>query len=408
MPRAIGLGVDIGAVEDQSLFVATEQDTLHERSLRKAIIDANAVPGFNEITLPAGTFQLTLAGEGEEASLTGDLDITDDLKIVGSGPGRTFIDASELGDRAFDVFESVGFTLSDLTLIGGKTSGTGGAIRNHGNLTLNEVHVLRSQAEDGGALHNASDAQAEITHSSFTQNQASNDGGAIFNQGDLNLANATLANNSAAQGGGFSSAGMSNTSLNSVTVAENSASSQAGGVFSELSSTIEISNTLVANNSAPSGPDMAGTFNSQGHNLIGTSAGAGGFLDTDLLDTNAQLMSLNSTESLPYFGLLHTSPAIDAAFGSVEQDATDQIGTPRLLGSSVDIGAVEQSLLKVTSTADSLAAGTLRTAVLHANQLSGKNQVSFDSAIDGEPILLTQGEIIVSDSLEVAGNGPQQ
>ena len=57
-------------------------------SLREAIIAANASAGDDEITLPADTYTLTLAGSGEDGSATGDLDITDTAgKLTVRGQG---------------------------------------------------------------------------------------------------------------------------------------------------------------------------------------------------------------------------------------------------------------------------------------------------------------------------------
>ena len=69
--------VTIGAI-DCSLDVTTTTDG-GSGSLRDAIICANAMPGPNTISLPAGMYSLDLVGGGEEAAAFGDLDITDEL-----------------------------------------------------------------------------------------------------------------------------------------------------------------------------------------------------------------------------------------------------------------------------------------------------------------------------------------
>jgi hypothetical protein len=87
--------------------------------------------GFNTtIILPAGLYTLTLAGRGEDASATGDLDIPPgaSITIVGAGAAATIIDANGL-DRAFDV-RGGSLTLMDVTVRNGDSgSGVGGAIR---------------------------------------------------------------------------------------------------------------------------------------------------------------------------------------------------------------------------------------------------------------------------------------
>src|SRR5947207_834427 len=71
-------------------------------TLRAAIDSANATAGDDIITLPAGTFKLTLTGAGENANATGDLDVTESVTIQGAGQGQTFIDGNGT-DRIFDV-----------------------------------------------------------------------------------------------------------------------------------------------------------------------------------------------------------------------------------------------------------------------------------------------------------------
>src|SRR5438477_2847876 len=53
-------------------------------SLRGAISAANALAGADTILLPVGTYTLTILGNEEQANATGDLDILDDLTIIGS------------------------------------------------------------------------------------------------------------------------------------------------------------------------------------------------------------------------------------------------------------------------------------------------------------------------------------
>lgn len=95
-------------------------------SLREAIIRTNEIPGKDTILLPPGTYQLTIPGPGESLSATGDLNIFDDLDIIGSGSGVTRI----VGDMTDNVFLIYGtppapapyptIQLYDLTISGGK------------------------------------------------------------------------------------------------------------------------------------------------------------------------------------------------------------------------------------------------------------------------------------------------
>ena len=99
-------------------------------SLRQAIINANANAGTDTITfVGSGTYLLTITGAVEDAAATGDLDITEDLIIIGNGTGNTVIDASGFGgtpDRVFDIRGNSTATISGLTIQGGDRQNGGG------------------------------------------------------------------------------------------------------------------------------------------------------------------------------------------------------------------------------------------------------------------------------------------
>ena len=82
----------------------TGKDATGHISLRSAIMAADARGGSNTIKLPGGTYTLTIAGANEDASATGDLDITSNLTIKGSGSNRTIIDGNNL-DRVVEILQ---------------------------------------------------------------------------------------------------------------------------------------------------------------------------------------------------------------------------------------------------------------------------------------------------------------
>ena len=96
--------------------------------MRDAIIAANANAGADIITLPAGTYKLTIAGTDENAAATGDLDITGDLTINGAGAATTIVDGGAL-DRVFDVI-SGNVIFNDMTIRNGsaRSGDDGGGI----------------------------------------------------------------------------------------------------------------------------------------------------------------------------------------------------------------------------------------------------------------------------------------
>ena len=61
-------------------------------TLRAAIQEANFASGADVITLPGGTYTIALTGRDEDQAATGDLDVSDDLTIVGNGAESTIID----------------------------------------------------------------------------------------------------------------------------------------------------------------------------------------------------------------------------------------------------------------------------------------------------------------------------
>ncbi len=203
--------VDIGAFES-GFVVNSFLDTVDENpgdginadangrsTLRAAIMEANARPGEDTIILGPGIFTLTLTGRAEDfrsnlagniasSSETGDLDILDDLNIIGAGTDLTFIDAAQI-DRLFQIFPGVNLKLSNLTLQNGNATSTdvGGAIFNQGTTTLDNVLVINSSAGRGGGIYNGDLGTLTIEDSLFRGNQAVQQGGALYNDGVLTL-----------------------------------------------------------------------------------------------------------------------------------------------------------------------------------------------------------------------------
>ena len=171
-------------------------------SLREAITAANtnaafggcpAGSGADTISLPAGTFQITInPGPDENANAAGDFDLTSALTINGAGAANTIINAAN-GDRIFDIAPltpcNCAITLAGLTIQNGK--------------------AFASNANVGGAIYIGSGATVTINDSTLANNQSQGStGGAIENRGALTLNTVTLQNNTAfALGGAINSVG---------------------------------------------------------------------------------------------------------------------------------------------------------------------------------------------------------
>jgi PKD repeat protein len=206
-------------------------------SLREAVIFANENPGEDKISLPAGTYTLSIPGRGEDTAYTGDLDVTDPsggLIIAGAGPGRTIIDGAGL-DRVFHVLGTE-LVLQGLTVTGGAIDGgveaVGGAIaKPSGYLTLVNCDVVDNTAAAGGGGIYSGAGGLDLRGTLVSGNEvtaATAEGGGIYSSGLLSVETSTIAGNAAPSGGGVANRnGLAEISRS--TVSTNSATELAGG-----------------------------------------------------------------------------------------------------------------------------------------------------------------------------------
>lgn len=230
-------------------------DALGQCTLRAAIMEANATVGASTITLHGGAYALSIAGVGEDAAVTGDLDIRCELTIAGAGAATTVIDGGAL-DRVFHIHPGSNVTLSGLTIRNGTTA-NGAGILNKGSLTLNEVVVSGNQAVTeyacGGGIFN--DHILTLNNSLVTGNQANYGGGGLYLGGSVNL-NATVVSD------------------NVVTRPDGNG----GGLYASIGSRLTIMDSLIRSNTAAFG---AGVFSGgwteiQRSTCVGNTATVGG------------------------------------------------------------------------------------------------------------------------------------
>src|SRR5262249_31102316 len=124
-------------------------------SLRDAVAAANARAGADTIVFDNGlTGTIALTG--------GELDITDDVKINGSGADKLTVSGSNLS-RVFQVEAGETVSISGLTIAGGNAgTGNGGGIDNFGTLTVSDSVFSGNAAGNGGGLTNESGATATV------------------------------------------------------------------------------------------------------------------------------------------------------------------------------------------------------------------------------------------------------
>ncbi|MCA9772276.1 MAG: CSLREA domain-containing protein [Myxococcales bacterium] len=244
-------------------------------SLREAVIAANDDSNPDTIVVPAGTYDLTIAGAGEDAGATGDLDIRGPVTIQGADAASTIVDAGGI-DRVFHVESgSTRVVFADLTIRGGSAAGSGvdrqgggiyafrslvtilnsvvtgntaefraggievslgGGDQGGGDLQLLGSTVSMNTAMatgGGGGILTSGRVTVRVSHSTLSGNTSTNGpgGGASFS-GPLDLAvvASDFTGNSAKNGGGFTSNQAFAVLVRDVTVENNTAANGGGGV----------------------------------------------------------------------------------------------------------------------------------------------------------------------------------
>ena len=361
----------VPAAQAAVLTVTKTADTLDgacnpDCSLREAVVAANANPGTDVIILPSGTYLLTRFGEGEDLAATGDLDITDDLVILGAGVPTTVIDAVEL-DRILHV-HNTSLTLSGVLFQRGTVAGNGGALLNeNGDVELTRVQFISNHTTGdtfGGAIFtDGTTGSLTVIESTFNLNLAGASGGAIAARGtELTLRNATFVVNRANTGFGGALYLYRDlpATINNVTIVSNTAAQAGGGVYSENSAFIgsnapTFSNTIIAGNTGGNAPDCTGSTQSNGYNLIGVGGGCTGFsaAKNDIQGTAATpLIQVTGPSGsfggpTPTVSLPSASQAVNAGnpaapgSGPGACEPVDQRGAARPAGPRCDIGAFE-------------------------------------------------------------------
>lgn len=257
-------------------------DAAGDCTLRAAVMETNALPGPDVITVPAGTYTLSIAGTHEDGGATGDLDILDALSI--SGPAvlngtlepAASVDGAVI-DRVFDIKSSSPVWIDGLAIRGGTISGDfafGGGIYTESsdlrlsnveiieneayfgggiffaagaNGTLEQVDVTGNNAEDGGGVFTVDGSKVIVRSSTISDNIANSSGGGIVNGGsaELEVSLSRFTGNRAAKGGGVANFGT--LTLSDSTVEENIAASGAAGAHVGGGSATITGSSIVAN-----------------------------------------------------------------------------------------------------------------------------------------------------------------
>jgi CSLREA domain-containing protein len=237
----------------------------------------------------------------------------------------------------------LGSTLNNNSVLvgGGAVYGGVSGTVNINNSTLSN-NTSTENGGGGGGVYN--EGLLTITNSTVTENSASNNfntdgGGGIRNSGTANVVNTTITRNSVLRrGGGIYNLSGGTLNLTNSTIIDNSANASNGGGGVYNAGTMTSKSSLIALNTAFFSPDVQGTFNSQGFNLIGQSDGSMGFTaGTDRTGTIASPLDpkldpnglQNNGGPTKTVALLFGSPAIDrgTSAGLTGDLTVDQRGT---------------------------------------------------------------------------------
>ena len=372
--------------EDDGMFTGCNDLVIGDCTLRGAIEKANLSPGSDTIHFgfSVTTIELTLEGPEEDLNQTGDLDVLDQVAIIGNG--TTTIDAGLIGDRVFDVSIDSEHTvlLQDLVIKGGRAPdgdlffNGGGARCLDGTLFLNSVQVRNNgPVRNGGGVY--AECRLVLNFSTIGYNSATNGGGGVhlFAAEMTAPLSAIISNHAGHHGGGLSVGTFSTATLDNMTLSGNTAVNEGSAIqiegtlsldyvtlvadplspvsaLTSLNGTgaIHLTNTLLVGSCEPGLP---GSWSSGGGNLESPGDSCG--LDPSVDQTNvtdAKLLPLgNYGGATPSHMPQADSPAVDDPMGATTScPSYDQrLGPNRPQDGNgdgffaCDIGAIERDIL---------------------------------------------------------------
>ena len=374
-------------------------------TLRATIMEADALSEFSgaaptvTITLGAGTFTLSIAGQDEDGAATGDLDIASNIKIVGAGAGQTTIDAAGL-DRVFHVLPGATLNLSGVTIIGGNVpglepNGSGGGILNEGTLTI------------AGSIISGNSAAGAVGPT-LPGAYNSGNGGGILNADTLTIEGSTISGNSARKGGGITNLiGATLTIANSI-ISDNSTfdANSTGGGIRNAGGTVTIIDSTVSGN----------TVNLSGIGIL--LNGGGGFYNDPFgtLTIIDSRVSDNSTEDTGG-GIFNRGGELTITGSTISDNSSidgggirNATGTMTITNSTV----TGNSALGFEANGGGILTETYGTATttINSTTISGNSAVLYGGGVyashnimSGPPVLITIANSTISDNSARSGGG---
>jgi hypothetical protein len=305
-------------------------------SLRQAVTLSNACSGTQTIRIPAGTYALTLTGANEDNNVRGDLDITQDVNLI--GVDYPALDGNST-DRVLDIKAGATVTLQTLVIQNGLAQ-WGGGITNAGNLIATDVLIQYNYDSIGGSAAGVFTAgTASFSHSAFYANVSFEETAGIQNEGTLRLDNVTITGN---HGYGVMNDPSGTTEIIFSTIADNPGAYELwnNGPVGSFS----ISNSIVSGHTSDG--NCFAPVQSNGFNIDSSTATSGNICSlnqpSDLNGIDPHLQAASTSAGLPIRPLAAGSPALDSA-DPAKCSGTDQRGVARPQGPACDRGAYERT-----------------------------------------------------------------
>uniref|UniRef100_A0A8J6ZVS4 Cadherin-like domain-containing protein n=1 Tax=Desmonostoc muscorum LEGE 12446 TaxID=1828758 RepID=A0A8J6ZVS4_DESMC len=396
-----GTGYTIDSTNNTATVTIAANDTVvtntnddGEGSLRQAILNANANPGADTITFAGSIF--TDATPDIITLTSGELLITDDVTILGTGANQLTVSGNN-ASRVFNISNTgTDATIDALTIANGNSlSGAGIRINSGASLILTNSTISNNSGPSGGfgggGIANIG-GTVNVINSTISGNTGAA-GGGIASNGTLTLTNSTISGNTAnVFGGGIAVVGavtvISSTITNNTADSDNDGNGDGGG-FASFGGTITAQNTIIAGNfdTGNEAPDVLGDITGDANNLIGTLAGASGTIGTgsDIVNPNPGLAALaDNGGPTQTHAIVAGSAAINAGNNALVPGGvtTDQRGTTRIIGGTVDIGAYESPFIPPVATND--------TATTDENTLVNINVLANDTDANSDSLTITQ------------------
>ncbi len=289
----INLVVDITADEDDGNYDAGDL------SLREAIKLTNLIVGANTIMFDPMVFAtpqtITLAGTELPT-------ITDDLTIAGLGATQLAVSGNNQS-RVFNIKAGM-VSISGLSITNGSSDFGGGVRIQNGNVVLANCTLAGNSAIGGGGLYKDAPGTTTLINCTLDGNSAASFGAGIVNRGTMMLTDCILSGNSTTYGGGLVNSGFM--TLANSTLLGNSAY-YGGGIFNDPGSRLILTNSTLSNNSAYLGGGISnyysGTATLNNCTLSNNSANYGGgifnFDDAQATLTNC---TLSDNSAIDYGG----------------------------------------------------------------------------------------------------------